>query len=81
MAEKKGFKVKILKDFGAFGFGSKGWTKRLTKTSWEDKEPVFDIRHWNEDLTRSGKGITLESGEMFELLGLIEDALEAKNES
>ena len=27
--------------------------------SWNDREPKYDLREWNPDHTRMGKGITL----------------------
>lgn len=64
---------KILKDFGAFGDGK--WQKHLTLIQWGNNEPKFDIRPWNEDMTKMGKGVTLDDAEAFDLLGLLEDAL------
>lgn len=64
----------VVKDFGAFGEGK--WQKHLTLTSWFGNEPKYDIRPWSPDMTKPGTGITLNDGELFDLLGLIEDALE-----
>lgn len=64
---------KIYKDFGSFGDGK--WQKHLTITSWFDNEPKFDIRPWNDDLSKCGKGIQLDDAEIFDLLGMLEDAI------
>lgn len=66
--------VKVIKDFGSFGEGE--WQKHLTLTSWFGREPKYDIRPWKDDMSKYGKGITLDDGELFDLLSLIEDALE-----
>ena len=66
----------ILNDFGAFGEGK--WQKHLTYIQWGDNKPKFDIRPWNEDMTKCGKGVTLDDSDLFDLLGLIETALESK---
>lgn len=63
----------IVKDYGSFGEGK--WSKHLAKIKWNGKEPKFDIRPWNEDMTKMGKGITLDDAEAFDLLSLLEDAL------
>ena len=63
----------IIEDYGAFGDGK--WQKHLTKIKWGNNPPKFDIRPWNEDMTKMGKGVTFDDGELFDLLGLIEDAL------
>lgn len=65
---------KVIKDFGSFGEGK--WQKHLTLTKWGDNEPKYDLRPWNEDMTKMGKGVTLDSSDLFDLLGLIEDALD-----
>lgn len=70
--EKKSFEV--IKDFGGFGEGK--WQTHLTLCKWFDNEPKYDIRPWNEDMSKCGKGVTLDSSELFDLLGLIEEALE-----
>lgn len=70
----KEFSFEIIKDFGSFGEGK--WQKHLTLTKWGDNAPKYDIRPWNSDMTKSGKGFTLDKDDMFDLLGLLETALE-----
>lgn len=41
-----------------------GWQKELNLVSWYGKEPVYDLREWNEDHYRMSKGITLTKGEL-----------------
>ena len=41
-----------------------GWQKELKLVSWYGKEPVYDLREWNEDHSRMSKGITLTKGEL-----------------
>ena len=53
---------------------SKSWKKELNEVSWNDNEPKFDIREWNEDHTKCGKGITLT----YEELALLVSEVEAK---
>ena len=70
-------KFDIVKDFGAFGDGS--WQKHLTLIKWGDSNvPKYDIRPWNDDMTDMGKGITLDDAELFDLMTLIEEALDDK---
>ena len=40
--------------------------------SWDDREPVYDIRTWNEDHTAYGKGVTVTAGEMVVLKELLQ---------
>ena len=41
-----------------------GWTKELNLVSWNEREPVYDIRTWNSGHDRMGKGITLSPDEV-----------------
>lgn len=43
--------------------GSK-WTRELNLVSFNGKDPLYDIRDWNSDHTRMGKGIRLTRDEM-----------------
>ena len=36
-----------------------GWKKELNVVAVNDREPVYEIRSWNEDHTEMGDGITL----------------------
>jgi hypothetical protein len=40
------------------------WTKELNKVSWNDRPEKFDLRDWNHDEGKIGKGITLTEEEM-----------------
>lgn len=61
----------ILEDLGSFGDDK--WQKHLTKIKWGNNEPTYDLRAWNEDMTRMGKGITLSDADLFDLFSLLED--------
>ena len=61
----------IVEKIAVLSESSKGWTKELNLVSWNDREPVYDIRTWNEGHDRMGKGITLSMDEMKELKELL----------
>lgn len=42
----------------------KGWKKQLNIVSWNGNMKKYDIREWNEDHTRMGKGVTLSYEEL-----------------
>ena len=44
-----------------------GWKKQLTYTSWNNREPKFDLRSWNPEHEAMTKGITLTKEELIEL--------------
>ena len=76
MADEVTFKV--LKDFGSFGDGK--WPKHLALVKWGNNEPKYDIRPWNDDMTKMGKGITLTDAEALDLMDLLEGAFELNDE-
>lgn len=51
------------------------WTKELNKVSWNDRPAKFDLRDWNHDEDRIGKGVTLTEDEAMELLKGLEKVL------
>lgn len=67
-------KYDIYKHIGNISNENNGWTKELNFISWDDREPVYDIRTWTQDHMKYGKGVTLTQNEMKLLQGLIKDA-------
>lgn len=47
--------------------GKGSWTKELNKVSWNDRAAKFDLRDWNHDEGKMGKGVTLTDEEMQSL--------------
>lgn len=57
-----------------FSLQSSGeFTKELNKVSWNNRNPVYDLRGWNEDHTKMTKGITLTDNEFEELVSKIKE--------
>ena len=52
-------KFEITKSIGVLSENAKGWTKELNMVSWNEREAKYDLREWNPDHSRMGKGITL----------------------
>lgn len=52
-------KFEIVEHIGILSENAKGWTKELNKVSWNERAAKYDLREWNPDHTRMGKGITL----------------------
>ena len=67
-------KFKIYEHIGNISKPNNGWTKELNYISWDDREPVYDIRTWSEDHTRYGKGVTLTQNELQNLHELMGNA-------
>lgn len=64
-------KYEIKKEIGVISEEKKGWKKELNLISWNDKEAKYDIRDWNEDHSKIGKGITLTKDEAVKLIELL----------
>lgn len=67
-------KYKLFGHIGCISEPNNGWVKELNFISWNDREPVYDIRTWTLDHTEYGKGVTITQGEMKKLRDLINDA-------
>ena len=67
------FKFEIVKSFGVISNpdSSNGWVKEVNLISWNDREPMYDIRVWQESHEKLGKGITLTETELKNLKNLL----------
>ena len=64
-------KFEITERIGVLSENAKGWTKELNKVSWKEREPKYDLREWNPDHSRMGKGITLTDEEVETLKAIL----------
>ena len=64
-------KFEITERIGVLSENAKGWTKELNKVSWNEREPKYDLRDWNPDHSRMGKGITLTDEEVETLKAIL----------
>ena len=64
-------KYEIVKNIGVLSEGNNGWKKELNFISWNDRAPKYDIRDWDENHEKMGKGITLSEDEMEYLVDLM----------
>ena len=60
-------KFDIKENLGALSESSKSWTKEINLISWNDKEPKYDIRDWDAEHKKMGKGVTLSVAELKKL--------------
>ncbi len=65
------FKYDIVKTFGSVSDNDNGWVKEVNLISWNEREPVYDIRAWQENHEKLGKGITLTETELKNLKELL----------
>ena len=64
-------KFEITERIGVLSENAKGSTKELNKVSWNEREPKYDLREWNPDHSRMGKGITLTDEEVETLKAIL----------
>ena len=60
-------KFEIIENLGTIGEGAKGWKKEINLISWNSRKAKIDIRDWDEDHEKMGKGITLSKEELIAL--------------
>ena len=56
---KDDFTFEIIEKIGEIDTDSK-WITEVNKVSWKGAEPVYDIRAWNPEHTKCGRGITFK---------------------
>lgn len=73
----KEFSYEIIEEIGQVSRPTaSGWSIRLNLISWNGwGKPKLDIRSWNEDMTRMGKGISLSEEDAKDLAGLLNSYL------
>lgn len=58
------FKYEITEKIAVLSENGKGWTKELNKISWNGRPEKYDIRDWNHEEEKMGKGVTLSEQEL-----------------
>ncbi len=77
MAERKtkSIKFEVVRKIGSLTNNSQVWNKELNLVSWNDREPIYDLRLWKVGSEQPGKGITLTKEELKELVMIMKDEL------
>lgn len=75
----KEFKYEIKESIGVLSENAKGWTKEVNLVSWNDRAPKIDIREWNHDEGKMGKGVTLTEEEAELLFKSLKDRYTKEN--
>ena len=57
----------VKKILGTIGEGNGGWKKEVNIVSWNERAPKIDIRPWDGEHKKMGKGITLSKDEVLKL--------------
>lgn len=64
--ESRTLRVEVVEELATLS-ESGAWKKQLNIVQCGDNIAKYDIRSWNQDHTKSGKGITLNLQELIEL--------------
>lgn len=62
------FKFEIVKNIATLSIERNGWTKELNLVSYNGAPPKYDIRSWDFNHEKMGKGVTLSQDEMKRIL-------------
>ena len=77
----KEFSYEIIEEIGQVGKPTaSGWSTRLNLISWNGGTPKLDIRSWNEDMSRMGKGVSLSKEDAKDLAILLNSYLGLEGE-
>jgi hypothetical protein len=63
----------ITESLGILSESVRGWTKELNLVSWNGRDPKYDIREWDPEHQKMGKGVTLNEDEMQEIVRLVQE--------
>lgn len=67
------FSYEVVETICVLSEQNNGWKKELNLVSWNNREPVYDIRTWSPDHSKVGKGVTLSLDEMNALKETLKD--------
>lgn len=61
----------IVKHLAVLSKSPKGWKKELNLISWNGRAPKYDIREWDPNHEKMGKGVTLSENELEKLKDIL----------
>lgn len=70
-------KFEITEKIAILSTNAKGWSLELNKVSWGERDPKFDLRSWDSEHEKMGKGITMNEEEARALFAGLGQYLES----
>ena len=67
------FHFEIKKHIGVLSTSPKGWNLELNLVQWNENKPKYDLRSWDQEHKKMGKGITLTDEELKMLKELLKN--------
>jgi hypothetical protein len=64
-------KYEITESLGIISESAKGWTKEINLVAWNNYAPKYDIREWDPEHVKMGKGLTFTADEIKELRDIL----------
>lgn len=66
------FSFQITEKIGVLSTSKAGWSLELNKVSWGGRPAKFDLRSWDPEHKKMGKGVTFTDEELKSLGSIIE---------
>jgi hypothetical protein len=79
IVEDEEIECEIIESYGIFSTGAKNWNKEVNLVSWNGRPAKLDIRAWQSNHEKCGKGIALTKEETEELVKLLNKILKQKD--
>ena len=76
--EDEEIECEIIEHYGKFSDGNRNWNKEVNFVSWNGRPAKIDIRSWQKNHEKCGKGIAITKAEAEELVKLLNKILKAK---
>ena len=75
MASSNQFRFEIIQNIAVLSAEKSGWTKEINLVSFNGASPKYDIRTWDPNHEKMGKGITLTKEELTLLESVLKELL------
>ncbi|MGI6731874.1 MAG: YdbC family protein [Anaerovoracaceae bacterium] len=69
---KREITFELKNHIGVLGVNKKGWRKELNLVAWNGNPAKYDLRDWDENHEKMGKGVTMNKDEIKALSELLE---------
>ena len=75
MAASSQFKFEIIQNIAVLSTEKSGWTKEINLVSFNGAPPQYDIRTWDPNHEKMGKGITFTKEDLTQLESVLKELL------
>ncbi|HOX41728.1 MAG TPA: PC4/YdbC family ssDNA-binding protein [bacterium] len=75
MARNEQLKFEIVQNIAVLSTSKSGWTKEINMVSYNGAPAKYDIRSWDPNHEKMGKGITLTKEELVQLESVLRELL------